>query len=60
MVNCLPDFDQQPRVINGFSDLIVELFGPEHGRHARSAIGVAALPLGFPVEIEAEVALQLH
>jgi enamine deaminase RidA (YjgF/YER057c/UK114 family) len=43
-------------VINGFSDLIIELWGPEAGAHARSAIGVAALPLDLPVEIEAEVA----
>ena len=44
-----------PSVINGFSDLILEVFGPERGRHARSAVGVASLPFGIPVEIEAEV-----
>lgn len=46
-----PGFTQQPAVINGASDLLVEVFG-EHGRHARSAVGVAALPLGSPVEVE--------
>ena len=55
MVNSAPDFDQQPAVINGFSDLIVEIFGEERGMHARSAVGMAALPLGIPVEIEAIV-----
>lgn len=58
MVNSAPWFDQQPAVINGFSDLILELYGPERGRHARSAVGMAALPFGIPVEIEAEVALR--
>ncbi len=51
-VNCTPDFNDQPRVINGASDLIVELLG-EAGRHARSAVGVSSLPLGVAVEIEA-------
>lgn len=46
-----PGFTEQPRVINGASQLLVDLFG-EHGRHARSAVGVAALPLGSPVEVE--------
>ena len=55
LVNSTPDFEQQPAVINGFSDLIIELFGQERGAHARSAIGVAALPHGIPVEIEAIV-----
>jgi enamine deaminase RidA (YjgF/YER057c/UK114 family) len=55
MVNSAPGFDQQPRVINGFSDLIIELYGPERGGHARSAVGMAELPFGFPVEIEAEI-----
>ena len=58
MVNTAPGFDRFPLVINGFSDLIIELFGPERGAHARSAIGVAGLPFGAPVEIEAEVAIQ--
>jgi enamine deaminase RidA (YjgF/YER057c/UK114 family) len=47
--------DRQPNVINGFSDLILDLYGPEAGDHARSAVGMAGLPLGMPVEIEAEV-----
>jgi len=55
MVNVAPGFTQTPPVINGFSDLILELYGPEVGSHARSAIGVAELPMGIPVEIEAEV-----
>ena len=55
MVNSAPGFAQQPTVINGFSDLILEVYGPEAGDHARSAVGVAGLPLGLAVEIEAEV-----
>ena len=55
MVNSAPGFDRQPNVINGFSDLILELYGPEVGDHARSAVGMAGLPLGMPVEVEAEV-----
>jgi enamine deaminase RidA (YjgF/YER057c/UK114 family) len=51
MVNSTPDFTQQPAVINGFSDLIVEVFG-ERGRHARAAVGMASLPRGQAVEIE--------
>ena len=51
-VNSAPDFTDQPTVINGASDAIVAIFG-EKGRHARSAIGVASLPLGVPVEVEA-------
>jgi enamine deaminase RidA (YjgF/YER057c/UK114 family) len=51
MVNCADDFGDQPKVINGFSDLMVEVFG-DAGRHARSAVGMAALPIGIPVEIE--------
>jgi enamine deaminase RidA (YjgF/YER057c/UK114 family) len=57
MVNTAPGFTRTPAVINGFSDLILDLWGPEAGQHARSAIGVAALPFNLPVEIEAEVAL---
>lgn len=57
MVNAAPGFRQEPMVINGFSDLIVELYGPERGLHARSAVGLAELPMGIPVEIEAEVAI---
>jgi enamine deaminase RidA (YjgF/YER057c/UK114 family) len=55
MVNSAPDFSTQPNVINGCSDLILDLFGPEIGQHARSAVGLAALPFGLPVEIEAEL-----
>jgi len=55
MVNSAPGFGRQPNVINGFSDLILDLYGPEAGDHARSAVGMAELPLGVPVEIEAEV-----
>ena len=58
MVNSAPGFDRQPAVINGFSDLILELYGPEVGQHARSAVGMAELPFGIPVEIEAEVEIQ--
>jgi enamine deaminase RidA (YjgF/YER057c/UK114 family) len=51
MVNCVPDFGHQPEVINGASDLLVDIFG-ERGRHARSAVGMASLPRGISVEIE--------
>jgi enamine deaminase RidA (YjgF/YER057c/UK114 family) len=52
MVNCAPGFNQTPAVIDGCSDLLVEVFGPEIGRHARSAVGMAELPFDIPVEIE--------
>jgi enamine deaminase RidA (YjgF/YER057c/UK114 family) len=55
MVNSAPGFNQQPSVINGFSDLILELYGPEIGAHARSAVGMAELPFDIPVEIEGDV-----
>lgn len=55
MVNTAPGFNVYPAVINGFSDLILSLYGPERGDHARSAVGLAGLPFGTPVEIEAEV-----
>jgi enamine deaminase RidA (YjgF/YER057c/UK114 family) len=58
MVNSAPGFNQQPAVINGFSDLIVQIFGPERGAHARSAIGMAELPFNLPVEIEGEVEIR--
>ncbi|GAA1859178.1 RidA family protein [Asanoa iriomotensis] len=58
MVNTAPGFTGTPGVINGFSDLILELWGPEAGAHARSAVGLAELPFGIPVEIEAEVAYE--
>ena len=51
MVNSAEGFGAQPQVINGFSDLMVQVFG-ENGRHARSAVGMAELPMGIPVEIE--------
>jgi len=52
-VNCTPDFKEQPKVINGCSELLAELFGPERGIGARSAIGAPALPGDIAVEIEA-------
>ena len=55
MVNSTPEFDRQPQVINGFSDLILELYGPDRGAHSRSAVGMISLPFNMPVEIEAEV-----
>jgi enamine deaminase RidA (YjgF/YER057c/UK114 family) len=58
MVNSAPGFEAQPAVINGFSDLILELWGPERGQHARSAVGMAAMPFGIPVEVEAEVLIR--
>jgi enamine deaminase RidA (YjgF/YER057c/UK114 family) len=58
MVNSVPGFDQQPTVINGFTNVILEVFGADVGRHARSAVGMAALPFGIPVEIEAEVSVR--
>ena len=57
MVNAAPDFEDHPKVINGCSDLFVEVFG-EHGRHARSAVGMGSLPGGIPVEIEVIVAVK--
>jgi enamine deaminase RidA (YjgF/YER057c/UK114 family) len=53
MVNATADFTQHPQVINGFSDLMVEVFGEQAGKGARSAVGMASLPGGIPVEIEA-------
>ena len=58
MVNSAPGFNKQPAVINGFSDLIIEVFGPREGAHARSAVGMAELPFDIPVEIEGEVLLE--
>jgi enamine deaminase RidA (YjgF/YER057c/UK114 family) len=55
MVNSAPGFNRQPGVINGFSDLILELYGPDIGAHSRSAVGMAELPFDIPVEIEGEV-----
>lgn len=58
MVNVAPGFTALPGVINGASEVILEVFGPERGAHARSAVGLAELPLGAPVEIEAEVKIR--
>ncbi|MEQ3711308.1 MAG: RidA family protein [Tateyamaria sp.] len=55
MVTSAPKYSEQHVVVNGFSDLIIDVFGPDVGRHARSAIGVSGLPLGFAMEIEGEV-----
>ena len=57
MVNSAPGFNRQPAVINGFSDLILEVFGKDIGAHSRSAVGMAELPFNIPVEIEGEVEL---
>lgn len=57
MVNSAAGFNRQPAVLNGCSDLILELFGPEVGAHSRSAVGLAELPFDIPVEIEGEVEL---
>jgi enamine deaminase RidA (YjgF/YER057c/UK114 family) len=55
MVNSAPGFQMQPSVINGFSDLILDVFGADVGAHSRSAVGMAELPFNIPVEIEGEV-----
>jgi enamine deaminase RidA (YjgF/YER057c/UK114 family) len=52
MVNSADGFGDQPKVMNGFSDLMVEVFGESIGKHARSAVGMAGLPVNIPVEIE--------
>jgi enamine deaminase RidA (YjgF/YER057c/UK114 family) len=54
MVNAAPGFDRMPQVIDGASDFFYELLGPNHGRHARSAVGMFELPHGIPVEINGE------
>ncbi len=58
MVNAEPDFGQHPKVINGCSDLLVEVLG-ERGKHARSAVGMDSLPNGMPVEIEAIIQVKM-
>ena len=58
MVNAAPGFTQISGVVNGFSELIQQVFGPEIGAHSRSAVGMAELPFGVPVEIEAEVEIR--
>ncbi len=57
MVNCTSDFSNQPEVVNGFSDLMVEVFG-ERGKHARAAVGMGSLPRNIAVEIEAIVEVE--
>ena len=57
MVNAAPGFTAMPAVINGFSDLVLEVWGEPAGSHARSAVGLAELPFNLPVELEAEVAI---
>jgi enamine deaminase RidA (YjgF/YER057c/UK114 family) len=57
MVNSVPDFKQHPKVMNGFSDLMVQLFG-ENGRHARAAVGMGSLPDGITVEVTAIFAVK--
>jgi enamine deaminase RidA (YjgF/YER057c/UK114 family) len=57
-VNSAPGFTQQPQVINGASQCFIDVFGPDRGRHARSAVGVSALPQGVPVEVEAIVRIR--
>ena len=57
MVNSAPGFNKQPAVVNGFTDLIIDVFGKEKGAHARSAVGMAELPFNIPVEVEGEVQL---
>ena len=59
MVNAAPGFNRLPSVINGFSDLILALYGPEIGAHARSAVGLAELPFDIPVELEGEVEISV-
>jgi len=58
MVNAASGFDRMPQVIDGASDFFYELFGPKYGQHARSAVGMAELPHGIPVEINGE--FELH
>ena len=53
MVNATPDFGQHPQVINGFSNLMVEIWGEVHGKGARSAVGMGSLPSNIAVEVEA-------
>jgi enamine deaminase RidA (YjgF/YER057c/UK114 family) len=59
LVQCAPGFDKPPAVINGFTDLVLDLWGDPAGRHARSAIGAAQLPFDAPVEIEAIVEISV-
>lgn len=59
MVTSAPGYSEQHLVVNGFSDIIMEVFGAQIGRHARSAIGVSGLPMGFAMEIEGEVLIEI-
>jgi enamine deaminase RidA (YjgF/YER057c/UK114 family) len=56
-VNAIPEFTDQPKVMNGFSDLMVQVFG-EKGKHARSAVGTSSLPMGMAVEVEMVVEVE--
>jgi|TARA_B110000240_G_C13471857_1_gene441357 enamine deaminase RidA (YjgF/YER057c/UK114 family) len=58
MINAGPEFEQHPAVMNGYSDCMVDIFG-DKGLHARSAIGMASLPFGIPVEVEAIIEISL-
>ncbi len=58
MINSVPGYDEQHIVINGFSELILEVFGSDIGKHSRSAIGVAGLPMNLAIEIEGEVLIE--
>lgn len=57
MVNCTPDFPDQPKVVNGYSDLMVKVFG-DKGKHARAAVGMASLPGNIPIEVEVMVEVE--
>jgi enamine deaminase RidA (YjgF/YER057c/UK114 family) len=57
MVNCVPDFKDQPKVVNGYSDLMVEVFG-DRGKHARSAVGMGSLPSNIAIEVEVIVEVE--
>jgi enamine deaminase RidA (YjgF/YER057c/UK114 family) len=59
MVNAAPGFDRMPQVIDGASDFFYQLLGPQYGQHARSAVGLAELPHGIPVEINGEFEIHL-
>jgi enamine deaminase RidA (YjgF/YER057c/UK114 family) len=58
MVNAAPEFAEHPAVLDGASELLLEVFGPDVGTHARSAVGMASLPFGIPVEVEMIVAVR--
>ena len=57
MINSAPGFTRQPEVLNGFSELILKLYGDDRGQHVRSAVGMAELPFNIPLEVEGEVSL---